>query len=77
MSPTGTRGDQLRALAALMRELAAACDASERACVARDRLQPGSSRAAVTSANARWQAAAEERERLADQLRGALWAAGF
>lgn len=77
MSPTGTRGDELRALAVLMRELAAAHDASEKAMIARDRLPAGSSRAKVTSANARWAAAAEERGRLGDRLRGALWAAGF
>lgn len=77
MSPTGTRGAELRALAAMLRELADACDASERAMVARDRLPPGSSRSRVTTANARWKAAAEERERHDQRVRHALWVAGF
>lgn len=77
MSPAVTRGDELRALAALMRELAAAHDASDKAMDARASLPPGSSRAKVTTANARWTALAEERERLGDKLRGALWVAGF
>lgn len=38
--------------------------ASRRASEAREALPPGSSRARVTSANARWKSAAEERDRL-------------
>lgn len=38
--------------------------ASERAADARANLPPGSSRAKVTTANARWRSAAEERDRL-------------
>lgn len=36
---------------------------------ARSKLPPGSSRARVTTANARWARAAENRERLAQELR--------
>lgn len=45
-----------------------AADASQRAAVARAALPPGSSRARVTSANARWSSQAEERDRLARDL---------
>ena len=38
---------------------------SARACEARGRLPMGSSRARVTTANARWRSAAEHRDRLA------------
>jgi hypothetical protein len=42
-----------------------AADASARASVARRDLPPGSSRAKVTTLNARWSSLAEERDRLA------------
>ena len=42
----------------------AACLASHKASRAREALPPGSSRARVTSANARWRSNAEERDRL-------------
>lgn len=42
--------------------------ASERAADARANLPPGSSRAKITTANARWMSAAEERDRLAALL---------
>lgn len=42
-----------------------AADASSRASAARRDLPPGSSRAKVTTLNARWSSAAEERDRLA------------
>jgi len=45
-----------------------AAAASERASEVRRDLPPGSSRAKVTTANARWASAAEERERLAALL---------
>lgn len=45
-----------------------AADASQRAAAARADLPPGSSRAKVTSANARWSSLAEERDRLARDL---------
>lgn len=45
-----------------------AVEASERASEARRALPPGSSRAKVTTANARWISAAEERDRLAAEL---------
>jgi hypothetical protein len=48
----------------LERMLAAAERKSERAADARRALPPGSSRARVTTANARWARAAEERERI-------------
>lgn len=50
------------------------CDAqkkSDAAAQARAKLPPGSSRARVTSANARWARAAEHRDRLERQLREA------
>lgn len=45
-----------------------ACQASEKACRARAALPAGSSRAKVTTANARWSSAAEERARLERDL---------
>lgn len=47
-----------------VRAYLAAHEAAARACDARSALPPGSSRAKVTSANARWASAAEERDRL-------------
>jgi len=52
----------------LRRELAKAEAASERASQARAALPPGSTRARVTSANARWASAAEYRDLLRGQL---------
>lgn len=49
-----------------------AYEASVRASEARAALPPGSSRAKVTTANARWMSAAEERDRCARELPGAL-----
>lgn len=54
--------------AQLERALKVATRASERACSARAALPPGSSRARVTTANARWMRAAEERDRVQAQL---------
>lgn len=45
-----------------------AVEASRKACEARGRLPHGSSRAKVTTANARWARAAEHRDRLAERL---------
>jgi hypothetical protein len=45
-----------------------AADASSRASVARRDLPPGSSRAKVTTLNARWSSLAEERDRLASAM---------
>jgi len=53
---------------AALKAFMAAVVASQKASTARADLPAGSSRAAVTSANARWSSAAEERERLAKQL---------
>jgi hypothetical protein len=53
-----------RTLATVERELAAAQRASERAAQARAALPAGSSRARVTTANAKWMRAAEHRDRL-------------
>jgi hypothetical protein len=50
------------------RELAEARKKSERASEARYALPPGTSRARVTSANARWMRAAEHRDRLIAEL---------
>ena len=50
------------------REYRSACMASHKASRARADLPIGSSRAKVTSANARWRCAAEERDRLAELL---------
>ncbi len=55
-------------LSHLVRELARAQKASERASAARAALPPGSSRARVTTANARWMRAAEHRDRLLAQV---------
>lgn len=44
---------------------------SEAAAQARAKLPPGSSRARVTTANARWMRAAEHRDRIDQQLRAA------
>ena len=52
-------------LAALRRQYAAAHARSLRLAAVRAALPPGSSRARVTTANARWARAAEERDRLA------------
>ena len=45
-----------------------AADASARAAAARRDLPPGSSRAKVTTLNARWSSLAEERDRLASAM---------
>lgn len=55
-------------MAKLRRELERAQMKSMRAMEARFRLPAGSSRARVTSANAKWAAAAEHRDRIAAQL---------
>ena len=52
----------------LARELARAEAASAKAAEARSRLPPGSSRARVTTANARWARAAEHRDDVARRL---------
>ena len=61
--------DQYRAADSVYREYAAA---SRNACDARAALDAGSSRAKVTSANARWARAAEARDRREAELL-ALW----
>lgn len=53
----------------LRRALEKAEKASAKACSARAALPPGSSRARVTKANARWAIAAEYRDMLLRQLR--------
>lgn len=50
------------------REYLAACWASEKASKARFALPAGSSRAKVTTANKRWESAAEHRDRLEARL---------
>lgn len=58
----------MRTVAELTRELARAEKASEKATAARAALPPGSSRARVTTTNARWSRAAEYREVVRRQL---------
>lgn len=55
----------------LERKLAAAEKRTEKAAEARKNLGFGASRARVTTANARWAAAAEERDRVLEQLQKA------
>lgn len=52
----------------LRRELRRAETASAKACERRASLPPGSSRAKVTTANAKWMRASEHRDRIAKQL---------
>lgn len=65
--------DLQRAIAKATRELVKAEAASERAMDRRMNLPSGSSRARITTANARWATAAEERDRVAARL-AQLWA---
>lgn len=51
-----------------VRAYLAAHEAAAKACDARSSLPPGSTRARVTSANARWASAAEERDRTFREL---------
>ena len=60
--------EQQATLAQLRRELARLTKASEKACRARGALPPGSSRARVTTANARWARAAEARDRVQEMV---------
>ena len=62
----------MRSIPDLQRALKAAAAKSKRLCLARAELPPGSSRARVTTANARWKGAAEERERLEAELLAAV-----
>jgi len=56
---------------------AEACGKSVRAAERRVHLPPGASRAAVTSANAKWSSAAEHRDRCLRDLQHALVVAGL
>jgi len=56
------------AVASLRRGLAAAQRAADRARAAREALPPGSSRARVTTANARWMIYTETRDKFAQRL---------
>ena len=58
-----SRHEFLKKIADLMKELAKEEKASFKASEARRKLNPGSSRARVTTANARWASAAEARDR--------------
>ncbi|NOJ73171.1 hypothetical protein HMI46_21805 [Paenibacillus alvei] len=58
-----------RKIVELERRLATAERKTEQAAEARRKLGIGASRARVTSANARWKAAAEERDRLMEELK--------
>lgn len=61
----------------LLRQYKAASTQSEKASAAREALPAGSSRAKVTTANARWARAAEERERLFNAVTHQLKECGF
>jgi hypothetical protein len=63
-----TASDRSTLLLALRRDLVRLTRASERACRARAALPPGSSRARVTTANARWANAAEARDRCQERI---------
>ena len=69
MNMRKTRYDDLVELA---KELQAAERKSLAACEARGSLPPGSSRARVTTANARWATAAEARDRADARLRAEI-----
>ncbi|EJW14757.1 hypothetical protein M5X00_32130 [Paenibacillus alvei] len=58
-------------IAALERKLVSAEKRTEKAAEARRSLGLGASRARITTANARWSAAAEERDRVMEQLQKA------
>lgn len=61
----------VKTIAQLEREFARAETASLKASEARSRLPAGSSRARVTTANARWARKAEERDRILGELAAA------
>jgi hypothetical protein len=63
-----TTSDRSTLLLALRRDLLRLTRSSERACRARAALPPGSSRARVTTANARWACAAEARDRCQERI---------
>jgi hypothetical protein len=76
----GTVSDKvhiLREIASRAKELAAAQTASERACDQRQALDAGTSRARLTSANAKWMRAAEHRDRCERNFIHALEAGNF
>jgi hypothetical protein len=62
----------MRSIVDLQRALKAASAKSARLCAARAALPAGISRARVTTANARWMRAAEERDRIANELAGEI-----
>jgi len=62
------RGEAYGEISRMFRQLARAEAASLKAAAGRHRLPAGSSRARVTTANARWAQAAEHRDRLADRI---------
>lgn len=63
-----TKSEWYKYISDLLRELAKEQKASVKACEARMRLPQGSSRARVTTANARWSSAAEARDRTLKRL---------
>lgn len=69
---TTTRLDTYREVARLAKALVAAEDASLKACAARGKLDPSATRARMTSANARWARAAEDRDRIRTALTRAI-----
>ncbi|TDL50909.1 hypothetical protein E2R60_20385 [Paenibacillus dendritiformis] len=63
--------DKQKQIAALERRLQVAERRAEKAAASRRNLGLGASRARITTANARWAAAAEERDRIYEQLQKA------
>jgi len=63
-----TAVDREELLATLRRDLALLTAASARACEARARLPPGSSRERVETANARWSMVAEVRDLVEERI---------
>lgn len=66
-----------RNIAEMSKQLIAAQLKVERESESRRNLPPGSTRARVTTANARWMAICEHRDRLHDELQGYLKATWF
>ena len=75
MTPTDASLIRLAAILAASRPYQAAARKSAAAATRRANLPPGSTRARVTTANARWMRAAEERDRLEREVRAAWEAA--
>lgn len=69
--------DSLLRIKASLDQLIQAERASMRCCTTRAACDPGTSRARITTANARWARAAEDRDRKREQFRSTLVKEGF